>query len=185
MIKKHFKDNRTIKCPTPKHLTRLDDDVHPGGEIFTTEDGDFIDLEIQFVDFDEEELAKYVEFAENLYEKHQKRVSVYLLCPKNINVSVREQKILSDADFSIKLACDQTDPCHMILGIIKRKRPEESAVLRVFCNTMCCNSEQDISQKGSGGIGDNVGYVEGMIGRTENSCNKLKTFNEDGHQKSC
>ena len=121
MIKKHFKDNRTIKCPTPKHLTRLDDDVHPGGEIFTTEDGDFIDLEIQFVDFDEEELAKYVEFAENLYEKHQKHVSVYLLCPKNINVTVKECSLKSEADFTIKLACSDFDLCHLTLNHIKYK----------------------------------------------------------------
>lgn len=121
LIKENFHDTRKIKCPTPEDERKLDENVHPGGDIFTTENGEYIDLELQLEDFDEMELAKYIEFAENLYEKHQKRVSVYLLCPKNINVSVREQKILSDADFSIKLACDQTDPCHMILGIIKRK----------------------------------------------------------------
>jgi hypothetical protein len=121
LIKENFKDERPIKCPTPEHITRLDDDVHPGGDIFTTEDGEFIDLEFQKEDFDEVELAKYIEFAENLYEKHHKKVSVYIICPKEINVCVREHRIISDGDFTIKIACSQEDFSKMILDIIKRK----------------------------------------------------------------
>lgn len=121
IIRETFNDTRKIKCVTPEYVRRLDDNVHPGGVIFTTENGEFIDFEIQFEDFDEYELAKYIEFAENLYEKHQKHVSVYLLCPLNINVSVRECPIKSDADFTIKLACSEEDPCHIILNQIKHK----------------------------------------------------------------
>lgn len=121
LIKDNFKDERQIKCQAPEHDIQLDEDVHSGGDIFTTEDGEFIDLEFQHVDFDEFELAKYIDFAENLYEKHQKHVSVYILCPKNIKVCVREHKIISDADFTIKLACSQEDHSKMILDMIKRK----------------------------------------------------------------
>ena len=126
LIKETFNDDRVIKCRTPEHLRELDENVHQGGDIFTTEDGEFIDFEYQLKDFDEVELTKYVEFAENLYEKHKKHVSVYILCPKDINVSVKECPIKSEADFTIKLACNQEDLCHMILKAIKNKiRNEE------------------------------------------------------------
>jgi hypothetical protein len=121
LIKRNFKDNRTITCPAPEHLTRLDENVHPGGDIFTTEDGKFIDFEFQKEDFDEVELAKYIDFAENLYEKHHKHVSVYILCPKHINICVKEHRIISDADFTIKLSCSQEDYPKMILDILKEK----------------------------------------------------------------
>ena len=77
IIRKTFSDERKIKCQTPTQDLKLDENVHKGGDIFTTEEGEFIDFELQLRDFDEEELTKYVEFSENLYEKHQKHVSVY------------------------------------------------------------------------------------------------------------
>lgn len=120
-IRETFNDTRKIRCLAAKHSLMLDEGVHPGGDVFRTEDDEFIDFEIQLKDFDEEELAKYVEFAENLYEKHQKHVSVYILCPKNINVTVRECPLKSEADFTIKLACSQDEPCHLILDFIKNK----------------------------------------------------------------
>lgn len=121
MIKENFNDPRKIKCPTPIHLRELDENVHQGGDIFTTEDGDFIDLEFQLVDFDEIELAKFVEFAEELYEKNHKHVSVYLLCPKEVNVCVKEFTIKSEADFTIKLAKVPEDSCRIFLKFIKNK----------------------------------------------------------------
>lgn len=124
IIKETFKDDRPIKCQTPEDVRKLDEDVHPGGDIFTTEDGEFIDFELQLNDFDEAELTKYIEFAENLYEKHHKHVSVYLLCPKNVEVSVRECTIKSESDFTIKLACSQESPCHILLAGIKNKLKE-------------------------------------------------------------
>ena len=126
-IREVFSDTRKI-CIAPKHEIMLDEGVHPGGDIFTTEDGEYIDFETQLKDFDAEELAKYVEFAENLYEKHQKKVSVYILCPKNISVNVRECPLKSDADFTIKLACSQDDICHLILNRIKNKLKNEIAL---------------------------------------------------------
>lgn len=120
-IREIFKDPRPIKCQTPEEVRKLDENIHPGGDIFTTEDGEFIDFEFQINDFDEEELIKYVEFAENLYEKHEKHVSVYLLCPKNVDVSVKECTIKSESDFTIKLACSQEDLCHILLNGIKTK----------------------------------------------------------------
>ena len=121
IIKETFNDSRRIKCITPEKDRKLDDNIYPGGDLFTTEDGEFIDLEFQMEDFNESELVKYVEFAEALYKKHQKQVSIYLLCPDNVNVLVRECEIKSEAEFTIKLACIQENPAHIILDIIKNK----------------------------------------------------------------
>lgn len=121
IIRKTFSDERKIKCQTPTQDLKLDENVHKGGDIFTTEEEEFIDFELQLRDFDEEELTKYVEFAENLYEKHQKHVSVYLLCPRDINVCVKECTIKSEADFTIKLAKVPEDSCKIILEGIKNK----------------------------------------------------------------
>ena len=121
IIKETFNDSRRIKCITPEKDRKLDDNIYPGGDLFTTEDGEFIDLEFQMEDFNESELVKYVEFAEALYKKHQKQVSIYLLCPDTVNVLVRECEIKSEAEFTIKLACIQENPAHIILDIIKNK----------------------------------------------------------------
>ncbi len=121
IIKETFNDSRRIKCITPEKDRKLDDNIYPGGDLFTTEDGEFIDLEFQMKDFNESELVKYVEFAEALYKKHQKQVSIYLLCPDTVNVLVRECEIKSEAEFTIKLACIQENPAHIILDIIKNK----------------------------------------------------------------
>lgn len=144
IIKEKFNDPRKIKCITPDHNRRVDEGVHKGGDIFTTENGEFIDLEYQLVDFDEVELAKYIELAENLYEKHKKRVCIYLICPRTIDVTVSECPIKSESDFSIKLYCSQDDPCEVILEGIKskirnntfltRKDIHELEMLPVLCN---------------------------------------------------
>lgn len=121
IIRETFNDTRKIKCITPEKDRKLDDHVHPGGDIFTTEDGEFIDLEFQLVDFTIDELVKYIEFAEELYEKHHKHVSVYLLCPDIVDVLVREGEIKSEADFTIKLACVEQNLAQITLDIIKNK----------------------------------------------------------------
>ena len=58
VIQKTFNDMRKIKCSTPKHEREIGEDIYPGGDIFTTEDGEFIDLEFQIDDFDEDERMK-------------------------------------------------------------------------------------------------------------------------------
>ena len=125
IIRETFNDTRKIKCITPEKDRKLNDNVHPGGDIFTTEDGDFIDLEFQLDDFTIDELIKYIEFAEELYEKHHRHVSVYLLCPDIVDVYVREGEIKSEADFTIKLACVEQNLPQMTLDIIKNKLKRE------------------------------------------------------------
>lgn len=121
MIRENFNDTRIIKCQKSASELNLDEDITLEGDIFKTEDGELIYFEVEINDFDEEELTKYIELAECLYEKHHEKISIYLLCPKDINVLVRECPIKSEADFTIKLACSQDDICHMILKNIKNK----------------------------------------------------------------
>lgn len=121
VIKETFDDNSHIVSSIDSNELEIDSNIHQGGDIFITSTGEFIDLEFQDVDFTAEELAKYMEFAEELYEKYGKRISIYILCPKNINVNVREFDIYSNAPFTIKLACINEDPCEIILDHIKTK----------------------------------------------------------------
>lgn len=121
VIRETFNDKRRLKCIENKDELKLDEHVYKGGDIFKTDDEEFVDLEFQLTDFNEDELVKYVEFAENLYEKHGKYVSIYLICPKDVNVCVRECEIKSEAAFTIKLACISEDPCEIVLNHIKEK----------------------------------------------------------------
>lgn len=121
IIKETFMDDKNIKCHIPTEELELDENVHQEGDFFLTEDDEFVDLEFQFVDFTEEELVKFIELAENLYEKFGKKITIYILCPKYINVYVKEIEIMSDADFTIKLCCTNMDPCKVILDGIKNK----------------------------------------------------------------
>lgn len=121
IIKETFQDNRNIICAIPKRELQIDKNIHQGGDFFQTEDMKIIDLEFQFEEFNEDELVKYVELAEDIYEKNHKPVLIYIICPKNINVTVKECEICSDADFTIKLACILQDTCKIILNGIKEK----------------------------------------------------------------
>ena len=108
IIRETFKDTRKIKCITPEKDRKLDDHVHPGGDIFTID-----------------ELVKYIEFAEELYEKHHKHVSVYLLCPEIVNICVKEDTIKSEADFTIRLACFEQNFAQITLDMLKDKLERE------------------------------------------------------------
>lgn len=121
IIKKTFDDDRQIICPTPKEYLNLDENSYQGGDVFTTEDGNFINLDMQLVDFDEDELIKQIDFSERIYEQHHKSVANYIICPKNVNVTVRECELMSEANFTIKLACVQEDACEVLLSSIKNK----------------------------------------------------------------
>ena len=92
VIRKTFNDQRPIKCLTPEKIREVDEDIYPGGDIFTTDDGEFIDLEFQTTDFDENELVKYVEFAEALYKKHHKPISIYIICIYTWNCRINFSK---------------------------------------------------------------------------------------------
>lgn len=104
LIRKAFKDDRKIVERTPDEVRRVDKKFYQGGSVYTTEDGELIDLEIQDRDYDIEDHVNYIEFAEALYEKTKKRVNVYVYCAPSIKINIQLYKIPSDADFKIRLA---------------------------------------------------------------------------------
>ena len=121
IIKETFDDDRKIRCYLPIQNLRLAEHIHQEGELFITENYEIIDLEFQFEDFTEDELVKYVELAEALYEKNKKKISIYIICPNSINICVREFEIKSEADFTIKLAAIEENLPQIALDIIKLK----------------------------------------------------------------
>ncbi|MBQ7928328.1 MAG: hypothetical protein IJ287_06255 [Methanobrevibacter sp.] len=121
IINETFDDERKIVASVTAEELDIDDEIHHDGDFFITSNGEIIDLEFQIEDFTEYELVKYIELAEHLYEKYGKKVSIYIICPKEINVYVKEEEIPSESDFTIKLACSQVDSCEIILEGIKDK----------------------------------------------------------------
>lgn len=103
LIRKVFKDNRTIIEETPYEIRKVDSQYYQGGSVYTTEDGEFIDLEIQERDYDIEDHVNYIEYAEQLYEKHQKKVNIYVYCIPSVKINIKMYSIKSNADFKIKL----------------------------------------------------------------------------------
>jgi len=104
LIRKAFKDERKIVERTPDEMRSVDKKFYQGGSVYTTEDGELIDLEIQERDYDIEDHVNYIEFAEALYEKTKRRVNVYVYCVPSIKINIQLYEIPSEADFKIRLA---------------------------------------------------------------------------------
>lgn len=104
LIRKAFKDDREIIEETPAEIRRVDRQFYQGGSVYTTSDGEFIDLEIQKRDYDIEDHVNYIEFAEALYEKHGKKVNIYVYCHPSVRINIKLYEIPSEADFKIRLA---------------------------------------------------------------------------------
>ena len=121
IIRETFNDTRTIKCPAPENDIVFDENIYELGDIFTTTNGEVIDLEFQIDDFTVDELVKYVEIAEKLYEINRKHVSIYIICPDTVEICVKECEIKSEADFTIKLASINENPAQIALKLIKEK----------------------------------------------------------------
>ena len=61
-------------------------------------------MESQKRDYDIEDHVNYIEFAEQLYEKHKRPVNVYVYCAPSVKINIPPYKIYSDADFKIRLS---------------------------------------------------------------------------------
>ncbi|WP_432645460.1 hypothetical protein [Methanobrevibacter sp.] len=121
IIEETFNDKRKIKCQIPIQNLKLKPHIYQEGSIFITENDEIIDLELQITDFTEDELVKYIELAEALYETNNKQVSIYIICPNTVNICMKECEIKSEADFKIKLASITENPAQIVLDIIKNK----------------------------------------------------------------
>lgn len=121
IIKEVFDEERKILGFAPPEMTDIKKNCYKGGDIFITENGELIDLEYQINDFDENELAKYIELAEELYNINNVSISIYVLCPDTVKILTPECTIPSEASFNIKLACFAGSPIYDILYHIKEK----------------------------------------------------------------
>ena len=110
IIRELFQDDRN-------GLIQLDEQGH----LFQTGDNEIIYLDLLMEDFTSDALADKVEEVERLYDEFGKTINLYLICPTNIHVLVREFEIKSKADFCIKIAQTDLDPCNMVLNTIKTK----------------------------------------------------------------
>lgn len=104
LIRKAFREDRKIIERVPDEMRKVDKKFYQGGSVYMTEDGELIDLEIQERDYDIEDHVNYIEFAEALYEKTQKRINVYVYCIPSVEIKIQLYEIPSDADFKIRLA---------------------------------------------------------------------------------
>lgn len=102
LIKKAFQDYRDLK-ETPPEIRKVDNKFYQGGSVYTTEDGEFIDLEIQDRDYDIEDHINYIEYAEALYERHEKKVNIYVYCIPSVKINIQLYEIPSEANFKIRL----------------------------------------------------------------------------------
>lgn len=121
IIKEVFDEERKILGFAPPEMTDIKKNCYKGGDIFITENGELIDLEYQINDFDEKELVKYIELAEELYNINNVSISIYVLCPDTVKILTPECTIPSEASFNIKLACFAGSPIYDILYHIKEK----------------------------------------------------------------
>lgn len=121
IIKEVFDEKRKIIGFAPQEMTEIKKECYKGGDIFITENGEIIDLEYQLNDFDENELAKYIELAEELYKINNVTISIYILCPDTVKILTPEYTIPSQASFNIKLACFDGSPIYDIIYQIKEK----------------------------------------------------------------
>ncbi len=88
--------------------------------LLATQDG-VVKLSMQFEDFDPEALAGIVEECEELYEEFGVTIYNYIVLSPNNKVTVAEQDIASEADFTIKLAMLQEDPIAIAFKMIEEK----------------------------------------------------------------
>ena len=93
------------------------------GEVFETEDGEPVYLEMVLGDFGVDELVRITCIAENLYFKYKKLCTCYILCMGA--VTVNEMPIKSEAEFTIKLAQSEKSTCEVVLSMIKQKMKSE------------------------------------------------------------
>ena len=93
------------------------------GDLFQAENKEYILLDL-FMDeeFGAKQLAKYVSIAEELYEKYYTKINIFIVAFNNVNVTVEEINIPSEADFTIRFAINQEeDMCKSVYDVILKK----------------------------------------------------------------
>lgn len=88
--------------------------------LLATQDG-VVKFTMYFGDFNPEALAEIVEECEELYHEFGVTIYNYIVLSPNNKVTVAEQNIASEADFTIKLAMLQEDPIAIAFKMIEEK----------------------------------------------------------------
>lgn len=114
LIKNMFHDNREMKKINKLH------------NVFETNDNEIVALRLHLGDFTPESLADYTEEAEELYDRFNKAINIYVAMDKNGQITVSEHTIKSEADFTIKLGQTNIDTCKTLLDEIKQKIKNKS-----------------------------------------------------------
>ena len=93
------------------------------GDLFQAENKEYILLDL-FMDeeFGAKQLAEYVSIAEELYEKYYSKINIFIVAFNNVDVTVEEINIPSEADFTIRFAINQEeDMCKSVYNTILKK----------------------------------------------------------------
>ena len=99
----------------------LEENLNGDGEVFKTQNGEIIYFELQLDNFNIDELIRYTGIMETLYSKYKVHCTACILCADGVEVQVCEMPIKSEADFTIKLAQSDMNPCDVVLDVIKTK----------------------------------------------------------------
>lgn len=156
-ITEMFNENRTIVPEVIK------EDINGDGDIFKTESGEIIYFELQLEDFTIDELIRYTNIMETLYEKYQVHCTACIVCAEGVKVRVNEMPIKSEADFTIKLAQTNMDPCDVMLNGIKAKMnrnellDEEDICALQMIPMMCSKDKRNHYRKEVFSILDTIG----------------------------
>lgn len=142
-----FSEKRTIN-PTP-----LEQVPQGSGEVYQTEEGEIIYIELQLTDFTIDELVRYTDIMETLHERYNKHCTAYIICVEGTEVKVQEMPIKSKADFAIKVAQTDINPCQIVLEGIKTKikneellNEEDIQALQIL-PLMCPDNERNYYRK--------------------------------------
>lgn len=121
LIRAEFNDQRPLRNLPEELKMKLDSEIIETGSVFIDDNDEIVYFTLQLTDFREKELVEYTELAEKLYELTHNHVSVYVLCSKDVEVYMKMCEIISEADFTIKIAKSEYNPAKQILDLIKNK----------------------------------------------------------------
>lgn len=103
IIKSKYKDNRKITGYATGQIQGIAKKHEIYGDVFETQENELISLDIIDEDFDKKQLEKYKKYGEELYEKSQKLVSIYILCVKQATNKLNSDEIKFNGKLLFKI----------------------------------------------------------------------------------
>lgn len=118
IIKIQYKDNRKIIGYATGKIQEIAEKHEIYADVFETEENELISLYIIDEDFDNNQLEKYKKYGEELYEKSQKLVSIYILCVKQATNKLNNDKIEFNEKLLFKIEKMEYSYNYKIFGIM-------------------------------------------------------------------